>query len=117
MHLGFVASRACYGVALLWTFSLLAAWAPPANPDPEKISLEANADRDAKNYDDALAKYVWYHENALKHQKSLYGVRLSFALADWERLADDFPAAREKLKSVRDDTEKQIRASRNPRDL
>jgi len=36
-----------------------------------------------QKFDAALKKHIWFHNYALKIRKSLYGVRLSFALADW----------------------------------
>lgn len=53
-------------------------------------------------YAEALADYIWFHENALKHRPSLYGVRLSFALAAWRDLAEVYPPARHALLEIRD---------------
>jgi hypothetical protein len=77
-------------------------WTPPDKPDPSKILEEARADGDAGRFSDALAKRVWFHENALKYNQGLYGVRLSFALSDWAKLGEVYPPALEKLKNVRD---------------
>lgn len=78
------------------------AWTPPENPDPQAILQEAKADARAGKYDVALAKHVWFFENAVKIQPSLSGVRRSFALSAWHDLADEFPPAMAKLKEVRD---------------
>jgi Protein kinase domain len=80
----------------------LAKWTPPENPDPYKILTEAREDVRARRYETALAKHVWYHENALKYQPSQSGVRLSFALTNWLDLAKDYPPALAKLKAIRD---------------
>ncbi len=50
----------------------------------------------------ALREYVWFHDNALKEEPALYGVRLSFALAYWMDLAESYPEARRKLEEIRD---------------
>jgi hypothetical protein len=78
-------------------------WKPPKNPDPQKILSEAQADARAERYEDALAKHVWFHRNALKHERSLYGVRLSFALSYWHELGKAYPPALVKLKEIRDE--------------
>lgn len=80
-----------------------AGWTPPPDPKPAEILKEAQADAEAERYEDALAKHVWFYRNALKHERSLYGVRLSFALSSWVRLAEVYPPALEKLKAVRDE--------------
>ena len=57
-------------------------WTPPENPNPFAIMQEAVADTDAGQYEVALAKQVWYHENATKLQPAQSGIRLSFALSN-----------------------------------
>lgn len=53
---------------------------------------------------EALDKHVWYHENS--RGTSHAGVRLSFAMTDWKKLGEVFPAAKEKLSSLRDQAAK-----------
>lgn len=84
-------------------------WTPPDNPDPQAILREASVDARARRYETALAKHVWFHENALQLQPSMAGVRLSFALSDWERLGREYPPALEKLKSIRDSLEDRVK--------
>jgi hypothetical protein len=93
----------------------MADWKPGENPDPQKILQEAQADAKAGRYEDALAKHVWFHENALKYEPSMYGVRLSFALSYWEELGTAYPPAREKLRSVRDQAASEVRAGNDAR--
>lgn len=70
--------------------------------DPrERLSSGVKAMHDGR-YAEALADFVWFHDNALKHEPSMYGVRLSFALGDWVDLCSMYPPALKKLKSVRD---------------
>lgn len=102
-----------YVVALYFLFSFDIAvkaedWKPPANPDPTTILNEAREDARQGQYENALAKHVWYHQNAVSINGALTGVRISFALADWQRLGEKYPPALVKLKSVRDENEKQV---------
>ena len=94
-----------------------AEWTPPGNPDPQKILQEAQADAAARRYEDALAKHVWYHQNALKIQPAQYGVRLSFALSDWAKLGAAYPPALKKLESIRDEDTATIRDGKGSREL
>lgn len=94
----------------LVTLLVHAGWTPPAKPDPKAILSEAPQDAAAGRFEDALAKHVWFHENALKFRESLYGVRLSFALGYWIELGKAYPPALTKLKSIRDQAEKTVRS-------
>lgn len=96
-------------LTIVMNISALAAWTPPENPNPDKILDEARSDAKGGRYEDALAKHVWFHENALKLEPALYGVRLSFALADWIELGAAYPTALAKLKSTRDQTADRVR--------
>ncbi len=78
-------------------------WTAPKDPDPRAILREAAEDRKAGRYDMALAKHLWFHQNVLKHDESYYGVRLSFALADWADLATVHPPAQAALARTRDE--------------
>ena len=99
---------------LVWilAMSALAAdpWTPPENPDPAKILQEAQADTRNRRYDQALAKHVWYHRNALAHQPAQSAVRRSFALAYWKQLADAYPPALLALLEEREKAEGKIKA-------
>lgn len=76
-------------------------WSVPSNPDPQTILHEASAHFRASQHELALAKHIWFHENALSIEPALSGVRLSFALGYWKQLADVFPPAKEKLIEAR----------------
>jgi hypothetical protein len=86
-----------------------AAWTPPAKPNAGAILHEATADARMGRFEDALAKQVWFHENALKYDAGQYGVRLSFALSDWVELGAAYPPALARLKSIRDQDEQSVR--------
>lgn len=89
--------------------SAVANWTPPQNPNPSKVLEEAEADAKAGNYANALAKHVWFYENALNYNSALYGVRLSFALSAWVELGESYPPALEKLKALRDKAKRNVR--------
>jgi hypothetical protein len=101
-------------ILLCLTFStfVFAGWTPPTKPDPRTIINEAYADTAAGRFEDSLVKHVWFHENVLKIDEGFYGVRLSYALADWVKLGKKYPPAFEKLRSIRDQNEADIRAAR-----
>jgi hypothetical protein len=50
----------------------------------------------------ALREYRWFHEHALDHDPTYCGVRLSFALDAWVKLAEAYPPARAALIQIRD---------------
>ena len=87
-------------------------WVPPEDPDPRQVRDEANTDIRTGRLSLAAEKYLWYYENALKYRPSLYGVRLSFALHDWRKLAEKYPPALQDMRLARDRAEDSVR-SRN----
>jgi len=103
------------GLVCLLAGVATADWQPPTNPNPEKILDEAEADTAAGRYSDALAKHLWFHQNALTYAPAMYGVRLSFALASWGILACLYPPALEQLRAVRDEAAAAVRNGSDPR--
>jgi hypothetical protein len=82
-----------------------------ANADdrlPQRVLAEARSLATQASYDAALEKYLWFHRHALAYNERLAGVRLSFALAEWVALGEQYPPARQALLSVRDDAAKAI---------
>ena len=71
--------------------------------DPRDRLMKARAAADAGDYETALSEYVWFHDHALEHRPSLYGVRLSFALSYWKNLGDRYPPAMLALRNMRGD--------------
>src|SRR5688572_13955457 len=53
-------------------------------------------------YEEALRHHISFHDNILKTEPAMYGVRLSFALSAWIELGQKYPAALVALKDVRD---------------
>lgn len=77
---------------------------PQAPQDAAEESLNA-ARRFAEEgkFEQALERQVWFHNHALDVRPSYYGVRLSYALADWIKLGEKYPKALEELKNIRDE--------------
>ncbi|AKH20886.1 hypothetical protein [Sedimenticola thiotaurini] len=93
--------------------AVYAGWLPPENPSPRKILDEAREDARAGRYEDALLKHLWFHNNALKYDRAFYGVRLSFALSDWQELGHKYPEAMHSLEATRDMAGANVRSSVN----
>ncbi len=96
-------------VSLLPILSVAEDWTPPPNPEPTVILQEAQADAQERRYETALAKHVWYHENAVAIDPGQSGVRLSFAMSYWLKLGEAYPPALKKMTEIRDETEEKIR--------
>ena len=71
---------------------------------------------DQGQYDAALDELVWFHEHALEQDPSLYGVRRSYALADWTVLAEVHPPAAAALEAVRERNAALLLAGQGSRD-
>jgi hypothetical protein len=93
----------------LCALSAQGGWEPGNKPDPDRILSEAQEDAAAGRYEDALAKHVWFHENALKYAPAMLGVRLSFALSYWTALGAKYPPALQRLRAIRDTAGEELR--------
>jgi hypothetical protein len=104
--------------------SARAVWTPPDHPDPQEVLNDAIAEITPLRYSlfpgldneasseseaDALARLVWFEQNAVKLQPALSGVRDSFALSNWHYLATIYPPALEELKAARTRAETRVR--------
>jgi tetratricopeptide (TPR) repeat protein len=89
-------------------------WVPPNNPNPRTILSEANLDAKAKRYQLALEKYLWIYEKSTVVEPAFIGVRLSFALAAWNDLANEYPPAMNKLLEKRDEALQMLNEGRDP---
>lgn len=70
--------------------------------DPgDTLEQARNAVKD-KKYSVALEKYQWFFEHSVQIKQSYYGVRLSYCLADWAELAEDYSPAKIALIAERD---------------
>jgi hypothetical protein len=85
--------------------------------DPrERLTAGQVAAREGR-HEDALREYVWFHDHALEHRESLYGVRLSFALSYWMELAEAYPPARQKLEEIRNNKAAALLTGKGNREL
>src|SRR2546426_6861906 len=66
-------------------------------------------------FEQALQKHIWIHDHVLEANPSYYGVRLSFALADWIDLGKKYPKALEALKAIRDKKTSRLMAGEDDR--
>lgn len=72
-------------------------WQPPNHMSSREVLREAQADRLAGRYAEALAKHVWFHQN-----ESLPEIRRPSVLRKWVELGAEYPPALQKLKEFRD---------------
>jgi hypothetical protein len=100
-------------VLLLAVSSGLAQEADPAG----QALQDAKRLTEQGDYEGALTKHLWFHDNALKVDPAYYGVRLSFALSDWIDLGKKYPKALEKLKSIRNEKTARLAGGEANRDL
>jgi len=98
-------------LTLLITFGWLATRQVEEVPDDLQAYLwDTHEFVERGEYATALERYVWFHENVLDHAPSMSGVRLSFALSAWHRLAEVYPPAMEALIDTRDRQVSKIRS-------
>ncbi|MFN7627424.1 MAG: hypothetical protein ACK5PZ_11380 [Pirellula sp.] len=89
-------------------------WVPPNNPSPRTILSEAELDAKANRYQLALEKYLWIYEKSTVVEPAFIGVRLTFALAAWNDLANKYPPAMKKLLEKRDEALNMLNEGRDP---
>jgi hypothetical protein len=71
--------------------------------DRAKESLDGAKQLAAEGkFQEALEKYIWFHDHALEVDESYYGVRLSYALAYWIELGKKYFPALKALYQIRD---------------
>jgi hypothetical protein len=70
--------------------------------DPAEVLRQARQLVKSQQYAEALEKYVWFHDHALDDERSLAGVRLSYAIVEWADLGEVYPPARRALEGVRE---------------
>ena len=88
------------------------------------VTMDAQARLDAASelagdgqYEQALRELQWFHDHALEHDPSLYGVRLSYALYAWVELGDQYPPALAALEAVRERDAALLLVGRGKREL
>ncbi len=108
--------RSAYLLAVLIGSCCPWATASADDPDFQRVLNEARSLAGQGKYEEALRKHLWFHENS-KNAPGMGGVRLSFALADWIKLGEKYPKAREALVGVRDDDLRAFEAGRGTFEL
>lgn len=73
-----------------------------AEDEADQAFKDAQSLARAGEYEAALERHQWYHDNALRINKAQYGVRLSFALSAWKKLGEKYPPALAALTALRD---------------
>jgi hypothetical protein len=86
-------------VLILITIALL----PARGEDMQKYLRDTQALARDGEHEEALERYLWFHDHALEHSRSMVGVRLSLALSYWKKLGDVYPPALAAMKKTRDD--------------
>lgn len=79
-------------------------WTPP---DVNNINVPYSDVRH-KYYELALAKHLWFFQNALSVNKNNIGVRRSFWLSAWYRLGNEYPAAKTLLRYAANNAKIQV---------
>ncbi|MCC5822939.1 MAG: thioredoxin family protein [Phycisphaerales bacterium] len=67
-------------------------------------------------HDEALDEFLWLWHNMLDHERSMYGVRLSFMVRNMRELAEAHPPALDAFTRLRDDLADRLRAGETSRD-
>lgn len=86
------------------------AWQPTDASIPSATLKSAEIDSREGRYEDALAKFLWFHE-ASRAEIGMGGVRLSFALSSWMGLATRYRPALVEFIQLRDALESRCRAN------
>ena len=90
-------------IVVLFTVSLTA-----HAEDMQKYLSDTEALVREGKHKEALERFLWFHDNALEHQPSMYGVRLSFALSSWKQLGDVYPPSLSAMQEIRDKKTQQM---------
>jgi hypothetical protein len=67
--------------------------------NPKEVLRQARRLVESQYYDAALEKYIWFHDHALDADRSLVGVRLSYAISEWVDLERSILPLGEHLKA------------------
>jgi len=68
-------------------------------------------------HQEALERYLWFHDHALEHERSMTGVRLSFALSYWKKLGEVYPPALDAMTKVRNEKSSLLEEGKGSYDL
>jgi len=79
--------------------------------------LQARIAAGEGRHEEALRELIWFHDHALAEDRSLRGVRLSFALSYWLELADRHPPAGTAYDDLREAKTARLLAGEEDREL
>ncbi len=77
-------------------------------PEPSNVLREARSLAENGKFEEALLKHIWFHENAVRIQRSLSAVRLSFGLGYWAELGEKYPKAKAALLEIQEKNRKSL---------
>jgi len=77
-------------------------------PDPSTVLREAHSLAKRGDFEAALLKHIWFHENAVRLRRSLSAVRLSFGLGYWAELGEKYPKAKAALLEIQEKNRKSL---------
>jgi hypothetical protein len=78
------------GLLLLLLMTMCSCGSKDRTGDPLDDARRLAADG---KFEQALQKRIWLHDHVLETHPNYYGVRLSFALAEWVELGKEYPKA------------------------
>lgn len=78
--------------------------------DPKKALELARIYRNEGKYQEALEMHEYYHFNILSVSPAYQGARLSYAIADWLKLGEKYPKAKQRLIEIRDGEIKKVKS-------
>lgn len=87
---------------------LVAVW-PTRAEDMLRYLTETQKLAASGKHEEALERFLWFHEHALEHDPNMIGVRLSFALMSWHELGKKYPPALTALEATRDRAEELVK--------
>jgi hypothetical protein len=83
-------------------------------PDPQKVLDEARKLTSTDHYEEALQRYLWYHNHAREFSSS---ASINSGLADWIELGRRYPKAKQVLIEIRDQKTRKFMAGQGYFDL
>ncbi len=81
---------------------------------PRDVLKKAREAHQSGDYAQSLEMYQAFYERALETEPSLSGVRLSYCLAEWAMLGEQYPEARARLERKRDEALALLKETRDP---
>ena len=94
------------------------AMAPGEKPDLAKILADAKDLTTRGQYEEALGRYIWFHNHEQQYGDSYQDVvRITSGISDWVELGRRYPKAKQALLEIRDDAQRKIADGQGYADL